>query len=89
MNAEAGDQARLKHCSDVLASGMTQISATNLSANYSLLSGAVTSLGMSLLCCIVISLVFPAKEKFQWSAFTENITMVDDKVSFWPHLPRR
>ena len=57
-----------------------QINATNLSQNYSLLTGAVTSLGMSLLLCIVISLIFPAKEKFRWSMFTENIAMADDEV---------
>lgn len=57
-----------------------QINATNLSANYALLSGAVVSLGMSLLCCVVISFIFPDKEKFRWAKFSENITMVDDKV---------
>ena len=62
---------------------MLQINATNLSQNYSLLTGAVISLGLSLLICIVVSLVFPAKEKFQWSTFTERISMVDDKVGTW------
>ena len=48
--------------------GAGKINATNLSQNYSLLSGAVVSLGMSLLVCVVISLILPNKQRFRWAA---------------------
>ena len=44
---------------------VAQITANNLSQNYSLLTGAVVSLGMSLLLCVSISLIFPAKQRFR------------------------
>ena len=66
---------------DSITHAVAQINATNLSANYPLLSGAVVSLGMSLFCCIGISLIFPDKEKFRWAKFEEDISMIDNKVS--------
>lgn len=48
-----------------------KISAANLSSNYALLTGSVVSLGLSILICVVVSLVWPDKEPFQWETFTK------------------
>ena len=42
------------------------ITAANLSANYALLTGAVVSLGWSILMCVTFSFIWPDKEPFQW-----------------------
>jgi len=48
-----------------------KITAANLSANYSLLTGSVVSLGLSVVICVVVSLIWPDKEQFQWASFTK------------------
>ena len=47
------------------------ITAANLSANYALLTGAVVSLGWSILMCVTFSFIWPDKEPFQWERLTK------------------
>ncbi|KAK9809017.1 hypothetical protein WJX72_007974 [[Myrmecia] bisecta] len=55
-----------------------EVTVATTGMNYPVLTGSLVSLGVSLILCVSLTYMFPAKEKFDWSIFA-NIKLADEK----------